>query len=308
MSENQIFDSLIIGGGPAGQSAAIYLARFNRSVLVLDTAKSRTLTYELNENYLGFPQGIHARQLFELGRQQAQRFGVTFIADEAQRVVKSGDVFEVFGHEAIYHSRSLIIATGVTDLYPNLADHQQYLGKSLFWCITCDGYKTNGKRVILVGDTDEAACTAVQFLQYTSQVTLLTNYAKSQTELSPRWRQRLAKRNIPIIDGEIAALHGTNGYIHQVELASGQEIATDFVFNLQGAVPNNSLASQLGVEINQHGYIETTEDQRTNIPFVYAAGDVTRAFAHQIVTAAHEGSMAAQAANYDLYDPDQRMD
>lgn len=302
------YDCIVIGGGPAGQSAAIYLARFNRSVVVIDRGTSRTLTYELNENYLGFPQGIHSRNLYQLGKQQAERFGVTFIADEISSVRKNDDGFFLGGQQGGYETRSIIIATGVTDLYPNLPNFKEFLGKTLFWCITCDGYKTIGKKIVLIGDTDEAACTAIQFHAFTQDITLLTNYAAGRSALSRHWRQRLAHRGIRVIEGVVKQLEGTNGYVTGVELYSGPTLPAAIVFNLQGAVPNNALASELGVRLNAEGYIETTDNQRTNVPFVYAAGDVTRMFAHQIVTAAHEGSMAAQACNYDLYDPDQRMD
>jgi len=308
MTNQKIYDSLVIGGGPAGQSAALYLARFNRSLLVFDRGTSRTLSFELNENYLGFPQGIHSRQLYELGQQQAERFGATFITQEIKNVSQSGKTFEVTTDQTQYQSRSLIFATGVTDLYPNFPDHQDYLGKSLFWCITCDGHKTIGKKIIVVGDTDEAACTAMQFLNYTPDVTLVTNYPPEQVALSRKWRDHLWAGKVEIYESAIKNLSGEHGYVKQMVLASGQSLPVDLVFNLQGAVPNTALACQLGVAINGEGYIETTDEQRTNLPFVYAAGDVTRMFAHQIVTAAHEGSMAAQAANYDLYQPNQRME
>lgn len=310
----QQYDCAIIGGGPAGESAAIYLARFNRSVLVLDRGGGRTCTHELNENYLGFPFGIKARKLWELGKTQAERFGAHFTQDEVKSItVKKvansvkNPIFHVKTSNRDLEARSIIIATGVTDLYPNIQAHEKYLGKSLFWCITCDGYKTRGKKVTLVGDSDEAACTALQFLNYTDQVRLITNYPPGKAEISALWRDRLAQAQVPLLETVIHTLHGDDGWVETIETVEHQHCATDYIFNMQGAIPNNSLATQLGVKVNSEGYIETSDEQRTNVPFVYAAGDVTRMFSHQIVTAVHEGSMAAQAANYDLYRPEQRM-
>lgn len=309
------YDTIIIGGGPAGESAAIYLARFNRSVLVIDRGGGRTMTYELNENYLGFPFGVKARKLWELGRTQAERFGVTFVDDEVTEITAESAknmepekaLFHVKTNRRTWGARSLILATGVTDLYPNIPEPHKYLGKSLFWCITCDGYKTLKKKVVVVGDNDEAACTAMQFLNYTPKVTLLTNYPTGEAQLSKKWRQILEHDNIPVVEDVIKSLIGDNGYLSAIETESNQKIPADYIFNMSGAVPNNSLAAALGVKVNGEGYLETSDEQRTSVPFVYAAGDVTRMFSHQIATAVHEGSMAAQAANYDLYRPEQRM-
>lgn len=309
----KIWDCVIIGGGPAGQSAAIYLARFNRQILVLDRGTSRTNSHEHNENYLGFVEGIAARELAKRGRQQAERLGATFVADEAQLLghaplAELGQPrFQVQGLVDTYWSRSLIIATGVTDLYPNLTNYKTYLGKSLFWCITCDGPKTQNKKLVVVGNSDEAACTALQFKLYTNQITLITNYASGHTEIDEKWRTHLREHDVQLKEGEVAHLIGKEGWVEKVRLLSGEEVSAEIIMNLQGAIPNSSLAASIGISINDEGYIETDDEQRTNIPAVYAVGDVTRRFSHQIITAAHEGSMAAQACNYDLYEPWQSM-
>lgn len=310
MLDQKKVDCAIIGGGPAGQSAALYLARFNRSVVVFDRGTSRTLSYELNENYLGFPEGIHSRQLYELGRQQAMRYGALFIDQEIRQAhhQKLTETFTIETDKQTWTARTIILATGVTDLYPNLPNHSEYWGKTMFWCITCDGYKTRGKKIIVVGDTDEVACTALQFLNYTPDVTVITNYPPSQVTMSQKWRERLWNQHVPLYEATISQLHGRDGYLAAVTLDNGSQLPAEIIFNMQGAVPNNALATDLGVVVNSEGYIETTDEQRTNIPRVYAAGDVTRMFSHQIVTAAHEGSMAAQAANYDLYEDYQRME
>jgi thioredoxin reductase (NADPH) len=303
------FDTVIIGGGPAGLSAAIYLARFLRSVLVLDQGIGRWDTAELNENYFGFPDGIHTRELRELGLRQAQRFGVEYkneSVSEVRRVpLQDGTQFTVLSSEQTYTSRTLIIATGVRDHYFGLPEHQDFLGTSLFWCITCDGYKTIDKKIVLIGNNDDTACTTLQFLNYTKQLTLVTN--STELKISPLWQERLSSHNVPIVCKKVTGLEGENRHVQAVALEDGEKIPTEFVFNEQGAQPNSELAISLGVAVDEHQYILTTDEQRTNVPFVYAAGDVTRLFAHQIVTAAHEGSMAAQAANYDMYLPHQRM-
>jgi thioredoxin reductase (NADPH) len=302
----KLYDSLIIGGGPAGLSAAIYLARFNRSVLVIDAGHGRTQYREHNENYLGFPEGIQAQKLRELGKEQAERYGAEFFVDKVLAIKKNEKGFEALGQRGKYESRSVIIATGVMDLFPTFEDYVEYVGISLFWCITCDGYKTRDKKVVVVGNTDESVVTCLQFLNYTKDLFFITNCEDGMNKISAEYIERLRKHNIPYMHGCIETVKGKDGQVECIEMADGQRIETDFIFNQQGAAPNTEIAKDLGVTLDKHNYIISNDNQRTNIPFVYAAGDVTKQFAHQVVTAAHEGSMAAQAANYDLYTPEQK--
>lgn len=306
VGQPKTYDSVIVGGGPAGLSAAIYLARFNRSVLVLDRGGGRWATHEVNENYFGFPGGIPARELRDRGRKQARRFGAYMARDNATRITPEGSLFIVHGKDGAYVARTVVLATGVLDLMPRFPGYEAYLGRSLFWCITCDGWKTRGKRVVVVGRNDDAAETAMQFLNFTPQIQFVTNCPQEGCELTPTWRRRLEQAHIPIYEIEIQRVRGKRGMMQSVVLEHGEELEADYMFNQQGAVPNSALAAELGVELDEKGYIKTDTEQRTNVSGVYAAGDVTKLFAHQIVTAAHEGSMAAQAANYDLYSPVQK--
>lgn len=300
-----IYDCLVIGAGPAGLSAAIYLGRFNRSVLVVDKHTGRSSYAQINENYLGFPEGIPARELRKLGKQQAKKFGATFVTDEILQLTKQKDTFVAQGRDT-YYGKTVILATGVVDLFPLFPQMKQYVGKSLFWCITCDGYKARNKRVIIVGHNDEAIVTCLQFLSYTPELTFLLNCDIEQSSISEGRKQQLKDHSIPFIEGVIKRVSGGNGYLKEVILHDGRTLSIDLIFNQQGAVPNSVLAQEIGVRRNEKGYIHIDTEQRTNISFVYAAGDVTNDYSHQIATAVHEGSMAAQAANYDLYQSYQR--
>jgi len=301
-----VYDGLIVGGGPAGLSAAIYLARYNRSVLVADRGSGRSTSHEVNENYLGFPDGIASTQLRELGREQARRFGVELMSDDVSGIEHVDGVFRASSVRREYRARTVIFATGATDVFPDFELMREYVGRSLFWCITCDGYKVRGRRVVVVGHDGSAAVTALQFLNFTERVRIVTNRSAGEAALSEEKRGDLARRGIEVYEGCIAEVQGAHGMMQALRLDDGREIELDAMFNQQGATPNSELAQSLGVETSYHGWIKCDVEQRTNVERVYAAGDVTRMFAHQIVTAAHEGSMAGQAANYDLYDPDQR--
>lgn len=303
-----VYDCIVIGGGPAGLSAAIYVARFNRSVLVLDQKRGRSSYPQINENYLGFPSGVMARKLRRLGRIQAERFGVIFSFACVESITFLEGLFTIKGQsEETFDSHSLILATGVVDLFPGFEAYRECVGRSLFWCITCDGFKTINKRIIVVGATEDSATTALQFLQFTPHITFLTNQKLGATRISDKQKASFDDHGIKFMEGVIKDVASEAGMVHSLYLEDGSCLETDYVFSHQGALPHSKLAKELGVKVNEAGYIEVDSEQRTSHPHVYAAGDVTKLHSHQIATAVHEGSMAGQAANYDLYLPEQKM-
>jgi thioredoxin reductase (NADPH) len=303
-----IYDCVVVGGGPAGLSAAIYLARYNRSVIVADHGSGRWTTHETNENYLGFPDGIRSVELRDLGRRQAERFGAEFVECKIDDIRRTESGFRASCDGLVLHGRTLIFATGVRDYLPEFEneDVNDFFGKSLFWCITCDGHKVRGKAVVVVGQDDDAATTTLQFLNFTPQLTMLTNRPQGEHHISEKKQAQLAAAGIPVVEGRLKKIYGDDGFMTEVELDDGRRVATEFMFSQQGARPNTLLARPLGLDMNSEGYIKVDAEQRTNVPMFFAAGDVTREYAHQVVTAAHEGSTAACTANYELYRPEQR--
>jgi thioredoxin reductase (NADPH) len=303
-----IYDCVIVGGGPAGLSAAIYLARYNRSVVVADHGSGRSTTHETNENYLGFPDGIKSTDLRDLGKRQAMRFGAEFVDCKIEEIVRLEDGFRASCDGIDLNGRTLILATGVRDYLPEFEnrDVNEFFGKSLFWCITCDGHKVRDSRVIVIGRDDEAATTTLQFLNFTRQLTLVTNRRTGDHEISNEKQRHLADAGIPLIEDEVSKVYGREGFMNAIQLDGGQRLEVEYMFSHQGARPNTLLAKPLGVDLDEIGYIKVDAEQRTNVPMIFAAGDVTREYAHQVVTAAHEGSTAACSANYELYRPDQR--
>lgn len=299
----KVFDSVVVGGGPAGLSAAIYLARYNRTVLVIDAGEGRSTSHETNQNYLGFPRGIPSRALRARGCQQAKRFGAEFADGRVTSVRSDAQGFVVRAGRKIFRCRTVIVATGVIDRFPDIDDVEKYVGVSLFWCITCDGWKTRGKNIVVVGNSDEAATTALQFLNFTHEVTLLTN--EERVKISVKKQRDLGRAGIVVVRGRVRSVLARGGKMRALETTNGEQIQLDMMFSSLGSDPHIEIAKELRLKLDT-GYIKTDMEQRTSRRRVYAAGDVTKAFAHQIVTAAHEGATAAQAANFDLYEPTQR--
>lgn len=297
------YDVIVIGAGPAGLSAAIYAARANRSVLIIDRGEGRSTSYEVNENYLGFPRGIAARELRRRGMAQARRFGAECAEGTVSSIKRERDRFAVRCGRRLFRAEAVILATGVVDEFPRIPDAERYVGASLFWCIVCDGWKARGKRVVVVGNNDEAATTALQFLNYTDRVALVTN--QPRCAISDRKLRAMERAGIDVQRSVIAAAGGRGRRLRWLETEDGARIRLDLLFSMQGSRPVSDLAASLRLK-RKDGYVVVDKEQRTSMRGVYAAGDVTKQHAHQVVTAAHEGATAGQAANYDLYRPAQR--
>lgn len=301
------FEVLVIGGGPAGLSAALYLARYDRTTAVFDAGRGRSTWHQTNHNYLGFPGGVPARKLRELGREQLAEYPHVAILEHAiTEMRREGEWFVAEGQAGVWRGKSVIIATGVIDHYPHFEGWQEYVGRSMFWCITCDGYTCRNCQVVVAGDNDEAAAIALQLQRFANHISLLTD--SHETEISPEFMRRLERADIPVVVDKIATVVGRDGYIEAIITKNGERLEADKLFSFQGATPQSAFAAQLGVRCTETGYINVDTEQKTNVPGVFAAGDVTRLHSHQITTAVHEGGQAASAANYFLYPPHMKDD
>ena len=297
---------LVIGGGPAGLSAALYLARYDRRVALFDLGRGRSTWHQINHNYLGFPGGVPARELRERGRQQLADYPhatcLEHKIDELTRAEDGSGAFVASGQAGEWRGRAVILCTGVVDHYPHFDGWEEYVGRSLFWCITCDGYTCKGERVVVAGNTNDTAAEALQLRRFTPHLTVLTN--SGECEIDRGFAGRLERAGIPLIHDKILSATGHDGYFETLCTREGRCIELDQLFVMQGATPQSDLARDLGVKLSPTGYVLVDSEQQTNAPGVFAAGDVTRLHSHQVTTAVHEGGQAASAANYFLYPPD----
>jgi thioredoxin reductase (NADPH) len=295
----EIVDALVIGGGPAGLSAALNLARYDRTVSLFDAGGGRSSHGQVNRNYLGFPGGVAAAELRRLGREQLGEYEQVRCFDERVSSVSRADGAFVVDTDAGEGrgGRTIVLCTGVEDRFPK--DAEPFIGRGVYWCITCDGYETRGKDVVVIGHSDAAAVEAMQLWRFTSRVTMLTNH--DRVRIGDEMRSRLERAAIDIVEDRLAGFVGAPGSVEGVRTVSGRELPAHAIFVVQGAAPRTTLARSLGVELAETGWIAVDTEQRTNVEGVFAAGDVTSVHSHQVATAVHEGNQAAAAANQLLY-------
>ena len=298
------WDCVIVGAGPAGLSAAVYMGRFRRSTLVLDSGDGRWSYGQVNDNYLGFPGGVRAQRLHALGRAQAQRFGVT-VQDAPVTSIEAGKDggYRVHHHGGHAGARTVIWAAGVRDRWPDFPGVRRLVGKHLFWCIVCDGWRTQGRRVVILGNTEKDVGTALQFLTYTRDLTFVVD----RPRFGARCRRKLEEAGIPIRPGRIRRVAAGDDGIERVVLDDRSELRPDYIFSLYGSEPRTELLRGLPVALNRSGHVRIDEKNRTNVPTFFAAGDVTDRHGHQVAAAVHEGASAAMSANQVLYPAFQRV-
>ena len=290
---------LVIGGGVAGLSAAIYLARARHRTVVIDAGDSMAAWEPRVENYFGFPECISGEELIQRGRQQAVQFGAELHEDAIQQLEKRGDFFTATGQKKTWRAHLVLLATGICHIPPDIDGVRECLGHSMFFCKDCDGQRVKEKRIAIYGANDETARYALAMLAYSSDVCVVTN--GHQPRWSERYEQWLRQHLIPVHVQPIRRVVRDNRQLRSLELEDRCAIELDALFTTRGDIYFNRLAKMVGAEIDPSGEIVVNQDLQTTVKGLYAAGCVTPANC-QIGIAGGQGVIAAQAINCELFD------
>lgn len=296
-----IYDMIIIGGGPAGYSAALYAARAGLDTLVLErmgAGGQMTQTTQI-DNYPGFDEGIDGYLLGVKMQSGAQRFGAKTIFAEVTKADLSGSIKRMETSQGVFLSKTVVIATGAGHRHLGLAEEEAYEGKGLAYCAACDGMFYRGKTVAIVGGGNSAAADAMILSRICKEVILI--HRRDSLRATKIYHEPL--QNAPNLsfrwNTEVKALTGEdrlNGIV-LVNNQTGQEsrLAVDGLFVSIGRNPATELfRSQL--PLDENGYIVADESTRTPLPGVFAVGDVRTKALRQIVTAAADGAVAVHYA------------
>lgn len=299
MQTSDIREVIVIGGGLAGLSAAIYLGRSRRDALLIHSGRSMAKWEDDVQNYLGFPDGIAGEEILERGRRQVERFGVEIAEDEIQSLAKQDDIFHIAGKTRSYRAHRVLAATGLTHLPPEIEGVRECLGLSLFFCKDCDAYRVQGKRIVIIGHNNEAADYALAMLLFSPSVLITTNGHEATWDRShAAWLQEY---QLSVRRERITQVEHDNGHIRALTFGQNDRVDVQAAFATRGDVTHTALFESVGAELDPDGQVVVDACQRTSISGLYAAGCVTAANC-QMIIAAGQGATAAQAINRDLFE------
>ena len=292
-------DCLIIGGGPAGLTAAIYLARFHLSLQVVDAGKSRAELIPCTHNHAGFPGGISGRELIGRMKEQAQMYGASIETARVTRLERVDSGFEAEFGEGTVRARTVLLATGVKNRRPPMDEelHDEALAQGLLrYCPICDGYEVTDKMVGVIGSGRHGVAEALFLRSYTRHITLIA--PDKALEVGKEDLEKLRAAGIETVDGPCAAV-AVHGDCIVVDTAEGH-YTFDSVYPALGSDVHTELACQVGADLSDDtGCILVDPHQRTSVEGLYAAGDVVLGL-DQISHAMGEGGVAATTIRNDL--------
>jgi len=297
-----MYDVIVIGAGPAGLSAGIYTIRSGLKAIIVERGVSGGQAAEapVIENYPGF-QSIAGMELMEKMKDHCSKYcGIK----ENERVVNITnplkDGFLIETERERYKSRAVIIATGAKHRKLNIRGENEFLGKGVSYCATCDGFFFKNKKVVVVGGGNTAIADAIYLKSVGANVKVV--HRRNELRADRALQDSMFSKGVEaIFNSQVKEIKGGRK-VEKISLSNGEEIACDGVFISIGEEPNNELAKLLGLKMDEKGYVKTGENQRTNKKFVYAAGDIAAGM-KQVVVDCAQGATAASSAYIDLQNP-----
>lgn len=302
------YDIGIIGGGPAGLSAAIWSGRYGRSVVVIDSGDPRNWETRGVNGYLGLP-GIRPAELRGRGREEVRGYDVTLIDAtvlriEPAEIVNDDTLFtiRIRGGESVQAKR-LLLAIGMRDIWPDIPGLGNVYGANAHVCPDCDGYNSRDKRVVVIGHGKRAVAMALALTTWTSHITIATNGRPPDMD-DEELQRKIDRCGIRILTDPITCLHTEDSDIRSLELEGGAQLDVDKVFFTLAQRPADDLGAQLGCVRDRGGHIVVSKHFETSVVSVFAAGDITPG-PQLAIRAASAGTVAAMAMHESLL-PDYR--
>ncbi len=294
------YDCVIIGGGPAGLTCAIFLGRYRRRVLLVDGGRPRNYASSGVHGFLGH-HGILPGDLLKKGREEAVNAGVEICECTATKIERDGDLFEVTTTAATIRTRRVVLAYGVRDILPDIEGIEEYYGKSVHHCPDCDGFEISDRRVGVIGWGKRVVGLSLKLLQWTDDLVILTH--GNPRDFEPEHTSKLLAEGVGVKEEKIERLIGNDGQLQAVELAGGGRIELDALFFTIGVERTCTLAEDLGCEVWEgKPNLVVDEYKQTTIQGVYAVGDLVPG-SQLAITSAADGAIAAIAINTSLIPP-----
>ena len=298
--DEPILDCLIVGGGPAGLTAAIYLARFHLDILVVDGGKSRASWIPCTRNHAGYPDGIAGTELLRRMRDQACKYGAKIESEFVTKLERNGQsgLFTATWGSGAAIARSVLLATGVSNRRPPIDEelHDDALARGLVrYCPICDGYEVTDKKVGVIGSDSHGVAEAIFIRSYTADLTLIA--PDTALRLGADDQRKLKEAGVDCVDGPAQAVAITGDCI-VVDTAEGH-YTFDSIYPALGSDTHTQLGEMVGAKLADDSCFLCDSRQRTSVPGLYAAGDVVHGL-DQISNAMGEGGVAATTIRNEL--------
>lgn len=297
LKDQKPLDCLIIGGGPAGLTAAIYLARFHRSTMLIDAGKSRALLIPESHNYPGFVDGITGPDLLAALRAQAEKYGADLWDGTVEELSKDGEIFCATTTLGPLSATNVLMATGLVDHAPAVPGlHDAVYRGALRYCPICDAYEATDKRIGVIGEAGRACDKALFLRGYSQDVTLFTT--DDPKAIDGKLAKTLKDAGVTLFDEPTVDVERDGEKIAGV-LRSGKRVPVDVLYPVLGCDVRSDLATKLGAPTDDVGCMKVDDKQRTPIKGLYAAGDVVTDL-HQISVAFGHAAIAATRIHNEL--------
>ena len=304
MTYGGMYDVIVIGGGPAGLSGALWLARYRRKVRVFDAEDPRNAATWAVHGYPGLPE-ISPKELRRTLKLQAVDAGAEYEPGVVVTVEGGEDDFRVTMEDGrVFGARRLLIATGLKDIVPELPGFDDFYGTSIWHCPDCDGPSVLDRKVGVIGWGRQIAAYCMYFLTFTENLTILTH--GHPPDLEPRARAALERWSIPVREDVIERLEGEGGQIQRVVYHDGSTEDFDALFFHIASGPGSSFAADMGCGADEDGILEIDKEHATTVPGIYAAGDIVPG-SRLASRAAAEGIRAAIGIHKSLIPDDRRL-
>jgi thioredoxin reductase (NADPH) len=302
-SNEQRYEVVIIGGGPAGLTAGIYAGRGQLKTVILEKGLpgGQIAQTEEVENYPGFDEGITGPELSERMVRQAEKFGAEIVMDEVSALRQEGDHFVVTGYDTQYYARAVIIATGANPRRLGVAGEDEFYGRGVSTCATCDGFFYRGKHVVVVGGGDAAVEEGSFLTKFADRVTVIHRRAELRANKEAQ-KRAFANPKMhwlwnTVVEEVVGGEQGQVTAVTTRDVITGEtaELATDGVFVYIGHVPNTGYLEGV-VDLRDTGYVDVRGEIYTSVEGIFAAGDVSDEVYRQLGTSVGAGTRAAMAA------------
>lgn len=275
-----MYDTIIIGAGPAGISASLYIKRANLNPLVIYNDKSSLEKSEKIDNYYGFENGIDGKKLYEDGIKQARNLGIDIKNEEVIKIEFEQNGYSVTTEKNKYSAKAIILATGNKKNTPNIKGIREFEGKGISYCAICDGFFYKDKKVVVIGSGNYAISETNCLINISKEITILTN-----GKVAPEIRAD----NVKVNKKEIKEIRG-DSKAEEIEFTDNSRLKTDGIFVAEGIAGSLEFAKKLGI-ITKNNKIIVNEKMQTNVPGIYACGDCTEGLL-QISKAVYQGTVA----------------